>query len=182
MSLSDAAIRALKPSDKPYKVADEKGLYLLVTPAVGKLWKHKFRVGGVKEKKLSFGSYPDVSLKDARELRDRARKLMAQGVDPAEQKRHNRHVAKISAANSFSAIAKAYIDKRAREGSADATTCRRNWLLQLVERQLGHCPVAEIAPYEVLDALRRYDYRPRTCCPARLANFCAQSTDMMADW
>jgi len=174
MPLTDAAIRALKPSDKEYKVTDEKGLYLLVTPAGGKLWKQKFRIGGVTEKKLSFGSYPDVSLRDARELRDRARKLIAQGVDPAEQKRHDRHVAKISAANSFSAIAKAYIDKRAREGSADATTCRRNWLLQLVERQLGHRPISEIAPYEVLDALRRYETTDRVHAAHRALQFVGQ--------
>lgn len=174
MPLSDTAIRALKPSDKQYKVADEKGLYLLVTPAGGKLWKLKYRVGGVKEGKLSLGSYPDVGLKDARELRDAARKLVAQGVDPAERKRHNKHVAKISAANSFSAVAKAYIDKRAREGSADTTTCRRNWLLQLVERPLGHRPIAEIEPYEILEALRRYETTDRVHAAHRALQFVGQ--------
>lgn len=174
MPLTDTAIRALKPSDKPYKVADEKGLYLLVTPAGGKLWKHKFRVGGIKEKKLSLGSYPEISLKDARELRDNARKLIVQGIDPAEKKRHDRHTARVSAANSFSVIAKAYIDKRSREGSADATTARRNWMFQLVERQLGHRPISEIAPYEVLEALRRYEDTDRVHAAHRGLQFVGQ--------
>ena len=73
MPLSDTAIRKAKPTDKPYKLADEKGLFLLVTPAGGKWWRLKYRFGG-KEKLLALGKYPEVGLKDARERRDDARK------------------------------------------------------------------------------------------------------------
>ncbi len=77
MPLSDTAIRTAKPTDKPYKLADEKGLFLLVTPAGGKWWRLKYRFGG-KEKLLSLGTYPDVGLKDARAM-SASGKLMMTG-------------------------------------------------------------------------------------------------------
>ena len=112
MPLIDSAIRALKPREKPYKVADEKSLYLLVSPSGGRLWKVKFRAAGASEKKLSLGSYPDISLKEARDYRDEARSLKAKGIGSAEKKRRDRHVAKVNAANTFGAIASAYIADR----------------------------------------------------------------------
>ena len=78
MPLTDTAIRGSKPRDKPYKLADEKGLFLLVQPSGGKLWRLKYRVAGV-EKKLALGTYPELALKDVREKRDIARKLIASG-------------------------------------------------------------------------------------------------------
>ncbi len=86
MPLSDTAIRSAKAGDAARKLSDEKGLYLLLVPAGGKLWKLKYRFAG-KEKKLSFGSYPDVSLKEARQRRDHARSLLAAGIDPSAAKR-----------------------------------------------------------------------------------------------
>ncbi|MGH8761946.1 MAG: Arm DNA-binding domain-containing protein, partial [Nitrosospira sp.] len=74
MPLTDTAIRTAKPRSKPYKMADEKGMFLYITPAGGKLWRLKYRVDG-KEKLLSLGAYPDVGLKDACARRDEARKL-----------------------------------------------------------------------------------------------------------
>jgi integrase len=157
MALTDSAIRAIKPRDKSYKVADERGLYLLVTPAGGRLWKLKFRAPGGAEKKLSLGAYPDVSLKDARDLRDTARSNLARGIDPAEKKRRDQRAAKVNAANTFGAVAKAYIEKNQRDGLADATVRKREWFLSLVERALGARPISEIEPFEVLDAVRPYE-------------------------
>lgn len=128
-----------------------------MTPAGGRLWKLKFRTAGGVEKKLSLGSYPEVSLKTARDARDDARSTLARGIDPAERKRHDRQAAKLNAVNTFSAVAKAYIEKNARDGLAEATVRKREWFLSLVERALGNRPVAEIAPYEVLDAVRPYE-------------------------
>ena len=96
MALTDTVIKALKPRDKPYKAADEKGLYLLVTPAGGRLWRVKFRTQGGAEKKLALGAYPDLGLKAARELRDDARKQLAEGIDPAEKKRKEKEEAAAS--------------------------------------------------------------------------------------
>jgi integrase len=157
MALTDTAIRALKARDKAYKVADEKGLYLLVTPAGGRLWKLKFRTDGGVEKKLSLGAYPDLSLKDARDLRDNARSSLARGIDPAAKKRRDKQAARINAANTFSAVAKAYIDKNRRDGLAEATVRKREWFLSLLEKTLGGRPVGEIEPFEVLDAVRPYE-------------------------
>jgi hypothetical protein len=118
LPLTETKIRAIKPRDSDFKVADEKGLYLLVTPAGGRLWKVKFRAPGGTEKKLSLGSYPDISLKDARERRDGARKQLANGVDPAAQKRRDDWAAKVSASNTFNAVAEAFIAKCERDGLA----------------------------------------------------------------
>lgn len=118
MSLTDSAIRALRPRSKAYKVADEKGLYLQVTPTGSRLWRVKFRALGGLEKKLSLGSYPEISLREPRAIRDEARSLLARGVDPAEKKRRDKHAAKVNAANTFSAMARAYIAKNHRDGLA----------------------------------------------------------------
>lgn len=157
MALTESAIRALKPKPKPYKVADEKGLYLLVTPAGGRLWKLKFRNSMGAEKKLSLGAYPDLSLKDAREARDKARSGLAKGVDPAEKKQSDKRAAKINAANSFAVVAQAYIEKNRRDGKADATVVKREWFLKVVDRAIGHRPIADIQPYEILDAVRPFE-------------------------
>jgi integrase len=155
--LTDSAIRALKPRAKAYKVADEKGLHLQVTPSGGRLWRVKFRTEGGVEKKLSLGAYPEVSLKDARAARDEARALLVKGVDPAQQKRRDKHIARINASNTFASVAKAYIERNRRDGLANATVSKREWFLRLVERSLGHRPISEIAPYEILEAVRPYE-------------------------
>ena len=97
MALSNTTIRNAKPKANAYKLADENGLNLLVQPSGGKLWRLKYRVDGSDalgnpkriEKKLGLGVYPDVSLKEARARRDEARRLLADGIDPAEQKRRD---------------------------------------------------------------------------------------------
>src|ERR1035438_3367990 len=86
MPLTNTAIRNAKPGNKPIRLFDERGLYLEVSPTGGKWWRLKFRFEG-KEKRLSLGVYPDVSLKDARDRRDTARKLLADGIDPSENAR-----------------------------------------------------------------------------------------------
>ena len=157
MALTDIALRNAKPMAKDYKLTDEKGLYLLVTPSGGRLWKLKFRNKVGVEKKLSLGTYPEVSLKQVRERRDEARRMLANGVDPAEQKRRDKHAAKVGAANTFSVVAKACIAKNQRDGLAEATLQKREWFTRLVEKSLGHRPIAEIQPYEVLDAVRPFE-------------------------
>jgi len=157
MALTDSAIRAIKPRDKSFKVADEKGLYLLVSAAGGRLWKLKFRNAAGIEKKLSLGSFPEISLKDARDLRDQARSLRAKGIDPADKKRRDKHAAKVGAENTFSAVAKAAIAKNTRDGLAQATVEKRRWFLRLVERALGNRPIAEIEPFEILEAVRPFE-------------------------
>ena len=92
--LNDTACRNAKPSDKQYKLADEKGLFLLIHPNGSKYWRMKYRHGG-KEKLLSFGVYPETSLSEARAKRDNARKLIAEGSDPSAVKQEEKRTASI---------------------------------------------------------------------------------------
>ena len=154
MALTDTAIRNAKPKSRPYKLADEKGLFLLVSQSGGLLWRLKYRVNGVDldgqakrvEKLLSLGSYPDVSLKAARERRDAAREQQASGVDPAELKQREKDAAKLGAVNTFATVAIKCIEKSEREGLAEATIRKRHWFLKLVQSSLGNRPIADILP------------------------------------
>lgn len=132
-------------------------MYLLVTPAGGRLWRMKFRSPLGKERKLSFGGYPDVSLKEARRRRDAAREELAAGIDPAEQKREQARLAAIAANNSFNAVAEAYIAKNERDGLAENTIRKRRWFLALVAKTLGPRPISEIMPIDVLEAVRPFE-------------------------
>lgn len=110
MALSDVTIRNAKPGAKPVRIFDGGGLYLEVTPSGGRLWRLKYRFGG-KEKVLALGKYPEVGLKDARERRDEARKLLANEVDPAENRKQQKAAKAERAANSFEAVAREWIAK-----------------------------------------------------------------------
>ncbi len=115
MVLTDTAIRNAKPADKPYKVTDSQGLYLLVNPRGSKLWRIKYRIDGV-ERKLSLGAYPEITLAEARAARDAARRQLAHAIDPNVAKRQARIEASIRASNSFASVAEELIEKKAREG------------------------------------------------------------------
>ncbi|MCU0853467.1 MAG: integrase arm-type DNA-binding domain-containing protein [Rhodobacteraceae bacterium] len=121
------------------------------------MWRVKFRAEGGMEKKLSLGAYPEISLKEARAARDEARRILANGIDPAMKKQRDKHIAKVNASNTFSTFAKAYIEKNRRDGLAEATVSKPEWFLRLVERSLGNRPINEIAPYEILEAVRPYE-------------------------
>lgn len=160
MPLSDTAIRALKPRDKSYKVADEKGLYLLVTPAGGRLWKFKFRLPGGVEKKLSLGSYPEITLKEARDRRDEARRGLAQGLDPAREKQRDKARRQNDTGNTFAAIGREFIAKRKADGHqpySEATAVKAEWFLSLLEADLGNLPVVDIQPADVLVPIRKIE-------------------------
>jgi hypothetical protein len=105
MPLSNTGIRTAKPEAKPRKLYDERGLFLLLSPKGGKWWRLKYRFDG-KEKLLSLGVYPDVSLKQARERRDDARKLVADGVDPSENRKATKATRADRAGNSFEVVAR----------------------------------------------------------------------------
>ena len=106
--ISDAALRAAKPAAKAYKLAIGGGLYLEVMPGGSKLWRWKYRIGG-KENRYAMGSYPELSLKEAREESEAVRKLVKQGVHPAQQKRLDRMQSGQEHANTFEAIAKEWL-------------------------------------------------------------------------
>jgi len=152
MALTDTAIRLAKSGESDRKLADEKGLYLLVTASGSKLWRLKYRIGG-KEKKLALGAYPEIGLKDARVRRDEARKVAQTGSDPAVAKREARIAKRIASANTFLAVADEYIAKLEAEGRAGVTIAKTRWLLGKLAPALGTRPIAEISPHELLAVL-----------------------------
>ena len=170
MPLSDAAIRAAKPQPKQFKLYDEGGLFMTVRPSGGKLWHLKYRHLG-KEQLLSLGIFPDVGLKEARKRRDAAREQIANGLNPAFEKKKAAIAASIGAANTFKAVADEFIAKREQEGLKTITTDKARWLLSLLEPALGNRPVAEIEAYEVLNVLKRVELSGRHETAGRLLAF-----------
>lgn len=157
MALTDIAIRTAKPREKPYKLGDALGLFLLVQPSGGKLWRLKYRMGKA-EKKLALGTYPETSLSDARKRRDEARALLAEGKDPSLEKQRAKVRAAINAESSFSAIASEYCEKRKREESwSPATATRSEYLLSLLTGSIGRMPISEIEPADILAAVRKIE-------------------------
>jgi len=158
MALTNTAILNAKPEAKPRKLADEKGLFLLIHPNGSKYWRLKYRFGGT-EKLLALGVYPDVSLADARQRRDDARKLLANGVDPGSVKQQAKRAIKENAANSFEAIAREWFAKNQHtwaESHAEKIISR---LERDVFPWLGSRPIAEVTAPVVLDVLRRIEKR-----------------------
>lgn len=156
MALTDTAIRNAKPRDREYKLADGGGLYLLVTPAGSRLWRLKYRAHGV-EKKLSLGQYPTVTLADARRAREIAKAGASKGDDPAAAKRRERIAKKLAAGTTFGAVALEYIEKAEREGRAPATLKKLNWAREWLLPAVGHRPISEVEPHELLAILKRQE-------------------------
>jgi integrase len=156
MAFTDVALRALKPKEKPYKRADERGLYIEVMPNGSKLWRVKYRLHGV-EKRQSLGRYPDVSLAEARKLRDEAKALVAAGKDPAIERRQAKLVAALAAETTFVSVAREFIGKKmAGEGRAQTTIDKALWYLDQL-KPLHPIPVGQIRPADVLAALKRIE-------------------------
>jgi integrase len=159
--LTDTAIRKAKPAAKPFKLSDERGLFLLVHPNGSKYWRLKYRFGG-KEKKLALGVYPDVALADARERRDGARKLLANGTDPSEAKKTAKAVLAAEAAqamNSFATVADEWLAKQAQTMASATFEKARAMFDGLVFPWIGERPIAEIDAPEMLTLLRRIEER-----------------------
>ncbi len=151
MALTDVAIKNAKAREKPYKMGDAGGLFLLVQPSGGKLWRLKYRVDG-REKKLGIGTYPEVSLAEARKRRDDARELLAAGKDPSREKQRDKVRSRLQADNTFTAIAREFCDKRKRDGDkawSTATAKRSEYLLSLLDRSIGRMAINEVEPPDV---------------------------------
>ncbi len=152
MSLTEVAIRAARAAQRPYKVSDEKGLYLLVKPNGARLWRYKYRHAGI-EKLLAIGRYPDVSLREARDRRDDARKLVANHVDPSLKKRIGRE----GRANTFAAVGEEWLETKRVSLSASTWQRDRDQLVKIVGPYLGKRPIAEIEAPELLAVLKRLE-------------------------
>ncbi|QBQ53822.1 tyrosine-type recombinase/integrase [Nitrosococcus wardiae] len=173
MPLTDTAIRNAKPGDKPKKLFDGGGLYLEVAPSGGKWWRLKYRFGG-KEKRLSLGVYPEVSLKEARERRDEARKLLANEIDPGEHRKAKKAAREDRAANSFEVVAREWLAKHALHWSAS----HGERIIRRLERDIfpwiGGRPVADIAAPQLLEVIRRIEQRGALETAHRALSSCGQ--------
>lgn len=156
MALTDARIRNLKPREKPFKTADYDGLYVLTNPNGSKLWRLKYRYMD-KERLLTLGKYPAVSLADARQARDNAREQLAEGQDPNDTKRQKTLAEKVSHGNSFSKIAEQYMAKIIKEGRAESTLAKIDWLMDMANADLGSKPITDITSPMVLHTLKKVE-------------------------
>lgn len=170
MALTDTVLRSAKPKSDQYKLHDTGGLFVIVKPSGSKLWRLKYRFLG-KEQQLSLGRYPEVSLKDARERRDRARALLSQGKNPSTEKKLAVSQARAATANTFKAIADELYEKNEQEGRAIATLAKTRWLLSLLDADLGKRPVAEIKPLELLAALKKIERKGQHDSANRLRSY-----------
>ena len=173
MLLTDTTIRNAKPKDKPYRMFDAGGLYLEIAPSGGKWWRLKYRADG-KEKRISLGTYPDVSLKDAREKRDKERKLLASGIDPGVNRKADKASRGERALNSFEIVGREWFEKF----SPAWVEAHSTKIISRLERDifpwLGNKPVAEITAPELLAVLRKIENRGALETAHRTLGNCGQ--------
>lgn len=158
MPLSARQVETLKAQDKPYKVADGGGLFLHVTSKGNKSWRLKYRFNG-KEKLMTFGLYPAVSLAEARSQRDQAKTLLSTGIDPSKAKKARHVESLVNAGNTFRAIAKEWHASRCKTWSEKYS----NEIISMFETDIFPCigddPIVEIKPLVLLEVLRKFEER-----------------------
>ena len=160
--LTDVAVRNAKPKEKPFKLADERALYLLVMPTGGKLWRLDYRFGD-RRKTISLGSYPDVSLARAREKRDEVRRLLADGIDPLAQRKAD----KVATAETFRTVTEEFLAQRKPIWAAnhyDKVKARLEWLYPYIgDRPIGVVQAAELlGPLRAIEAAGKGETAART--------------------
>ncbi len=159
MALSDMKCRNVRPTAKLQKLSDGGGLQLWATPSGGRLWRFAYRFGR-KQKLLALGAYPAVSLADARKARDEAKRSLAAGRDPSEEKKQKKALAE-RVKDTFRTIAEEYVAKLRREGRAEATIVKVEWLLSFAYPAIGDRSIREIDAPAILKALQEVESRGR---------------------
>lgn len=171
--LTAAACNNAKPKEKPYKLSDERGMYLEVMPNGSKYWRLKYRIGG-KEKRLALGVFPEVSLAAAREKRDTARKQLSEGGDPSAAKQEAKRAAKIAAANSFEAIAREWLDHMRHKWSEGHHTYTKRRFEAYVFPEIGNAPIAQINAPALLSVARKIEGKGTIETAHKVMNTCGQ--------
>ena len=172
MALTATAIKNFKPKDKPVRLADERGLYLLLNPNGSRWWRFDYRFDG-KHKTLSFGVYPDVPLKLARERRDEARNLVALGSDPGAQRKAEKQAKAESGSNTFEALGREWIATRGKEWTESYTSKTVSSLERHAFPAIGAKPISEITAPELLALLRAIEGRGTVDMAHRISQHCS---------
>lgn len=173
MPLTDTECKALKPSAKPYKKADGQGMYLEIMPNGSKYWRFRYRYFG-KETRMALGVYPEVSLKDARERRAEARKLLADGKDPAAVKKQTRQDSMHEAENTFEKLAREWHDMNRAKWSEKHGEAILYRLEKDIFKDIGHMPVRQITPSMLLATIRKMEARGAHELARRARGVCEQ--------
>jgi len=173
MALSDTTCKNVKPKEKPFKLADEKGMFLLINTNGSKYFRFKYRFAG-KEKTLALGVYPDTSLKSAREKRDEARGMLANSIDPGENRKAVKSSKAESAANSFEVIAREWYERNMTDKSEDHKKRAMSLFQRDIFPYLGSKPITNIKAIELLTVLRRIEARNAIETAHRALQICGQ--------
>lgn len=172
--LTQLEVRNAKPSEKPYRLADGGGLYLEVTPAGGKHWRMKYRQFNRKENRLSFGSFPEVSLTDARAHRDNARRLLADGIDPGRVRSEEARQARIVTENTFEKVAREWHRTMLNQWQPKtAADILRRFEIDIFPA-FGNLPIAQVQTRDVLDAIRAIEKRGALEMASRITANCSR--------
>lgn len=158
MALSDTSIRNSKPAEKPYKLYDSDGLFIQVTPSGGRWWRLKYRFNG-KEKLLSLGTYPEVSLASARSRREEAKKLLANDppIDPSENRKNNKAITKLNTENSFELVAREWWKSHmANKADSHKEKVIRRFEIYLFP-WIGNKPINSLTAPQVLEVIKRIE-------------------------
>ena len=172
-ALSDTKIRTAKPKTKIYKLYDSKGLYIEITPKGSKRWRFKYRFDN-KEKRISLGIYPDVLLKKARDRRDEAREILAEGLDPSIQRKQQKLKKAALQANTFEAVAREWHKKKSKKWTPGHSQKTLAWLEKNIFPWLANRPIADIEAPELLVVLRKVESRGAIDTAHRLKQVCGQ--------
>lgn len=173
MSLTDIKVRNAKPKEKPYKLSDSGGLFLLITPKGFRYWRLKYRFEA-KEKLLAIGVYPAISLAEAREKRDQAKKQIINGVDPSTFKRLSKEAVKMVKEGNFELVAREWHLKNKAIWTEKHSALIIRRLENYVFPWLGTCHVGEISAPQLLEALRRIEYKGALETAHRVQQICGQ--------
>ncbi len=173
MSLTDTTIRTAKAKDKDYKLVDEKGMYLLITKAGQKYFRFNYRFTG-KQKTLALGVYPETTLKEARERRDHARKIIQNGIDPSAVKKANKMNLITEANNSFKSVAVEWFEKFKPSWSKDHAQRKWMFLEKDIFPILGDAPIKNITPGEFLSVLEKIQARGAIETAHRVKSICGE--------
>lgn len=173
MKLNDPIVKAAKPKEKPYKLTDGHGLILLINPNGRKWWRYRYDYGG-KEKMLSLGVYPEVTLQEARQGRNEARALLKQGIDPSQHRQEKKYAEQIAREQTFERIGRAWWEN----WKSDKTTYHSNAVLRRLELNvfplIGHKPITVITAPTIVMAIRRIDARGAPDLARRIFQTCGQ--------